>query len=227
MSILTNLFGESPFGALEAHGEKVAECLAQLQQLFQAQFAGERGRVEELAQAIFGLESEADAIRNHIHELLSSRVLLPLKRDEFFNVLEQQDSLADTAEEIAALLLCRNLQLPEPLRHPFAEFLEKVFGNCTLAAGVMSKLDLLVESSFSGRDALTVSRLITELSEKEDALKAVQINLTRQFLSDDSYFPPLDAVLWLQMIRHVADLSSFANRIGTGIRLALKVPTEK
>jgi len=227
MTILSNLFGESPFGALEAHGEKVKECLARLPELLKAQADADRAQVESLAQRIFALETEADGIRNHLHELLSSRVLLPLKRDEFFNVLEQQDSIADAAEEIAALFLCRDLRLPDALKEPFNQFVQKVFRNCTLGAGVMSKLDILVESSFSGRDALTVSRLITELSEKEDAMKAEQIQLTRQFLADDTGFAPVDTVLWLQVLRHVASLSSFANRMASGIRLSLKVPSEK
>jgi len=59
-----------------------------------------------------------------------------------------------------ATLTYRDMSLPAELMAAVKEHMALVLNVCELAAGVMSKLDLLVESFFGGRDALTVSRLI-------------------------------------------------------------------
>jgi len=161
MANLTELFGESPFAALKEHAARVHQSVGLLRELFQKVEAGDREGVMALAERIFTLETEADSIRNHIHELLASKALMPLRNDDLFNILEQQDSIADRAEDIAAVLTYRDMRLPADLMRDIHDYLDSILKNCELAAGIMSKLDLLVEASFSGRDALTVSKLIS------------------------------------------------------------------
>jgi hypothetical protein len=102
-----------------------------------------------------------------------------------------------------------------------------VLKNCELAAGVISKLDLLVESSFGGRDALTVSRLITELAEREDSVKPKEIELKRKFLAMGDALSPVESLLWLQALTYLAELSKFADRTGNGIRMTLQIKSTK
>jgi hypothetical protein len=227
MAILTNLFGESPFGALEAHGEKVHECVRLLGDVFRAVREGNQEELRTLAGRVAKVESEADAIRNRLHELLASRVLLPLRREDLFHILEQQDSMADRAEDIAQTLTYRDMTLPAPLMDEVDIYVAMVLRNCELAAGIMSKLDLLVEASFSGRDAVTVSRLITELAERDDEVKPAQIELTRKLLAAENRISSVEAVLWMDVIGYLASLSRNADRTGNGIRMTLQVPPSK
>jgi predicted phosphate transport protein (TIGR00153 family) len=223
MANLSELFGESPFAALKQHAALVHQSAGLLRDLFRQVEAGDRDGVMVLAERIFTLETEADSVRNHIHELLASKALMPMRKEELFNILEQQDSIADRAEDIAAILTYRDMRLPNGLMRDVRDYLDRILKNCELAEGIMSKLDLLVESSFSGRDALTVSKLITELAEREDATKALQIALTRCFLAAEDVVPALEAVLWLQIIGFIADLSKYADRTGNVIRMTLKI----
>jgi len=227
MAILTNLFGESPFGTLEAHGEKVHQCVGLLNDVFAAVKEGNAARLKELAEKVAALESEADKIRNHLHEQLASKTLLAMKKDELFNMLEQQDSMADRAEDIAWTLTYQDMTLPEGLMTEVLSFVNRVLHNCELAAGVMSKLDLLVEASFTGLDARTVARLINELAEREDALKPHQINLTRNILDPAHQLPPVKAMLWRQVINHLAELSKYADRTGNAVLMSLELKPEK
>ena len=227
MAILTNLFGESPFGILEAHGEKVHECVRLLKDLFDQLKAGDPAALQATAGRIFALESEADTLRNQLHEMLASKVLMPLPKSDFYNILEQQDSMADRSEDVAALLILRDMSLPPALEKEVSDYLSIVLANCNLAAGIMSKLDLLVESSVGGRDAVTVSRLITELSEREDDVKPLQIALSRKLLETEDQIPAVELMLWLQIINRLAELSKFADRTGNGIRMTLQLKSTK
>ncbi|HMP84189.1 MAG TPA: DUF47 family protein [Verrucomicrobiota bacterium] len=223
MSILINLLGESPFAALEAHSNKVHECVRLLRESFSALQTGDAGQLRTLADRIGQLETEADAIRNQLHETMASQTLLPIRRDELFNILESQDSMADRAEDIACLLTYRDMSLPAPLMDQVLAYVEMVLKNCELAQGVMSRLGLLVEASFSGRDAITVSKLISELAEREDAIKPAETNLTRQLLQAQPPLPPVEALLWMQAIGQLAKLSKHAGNTGNGIRMTLKL----
>jgi uncharacterized protein Yka (UPF0111/DUF47 family) len=91
----------------------------------------------------------------------------------------------------------------------------------------MSRLDLLVESSFKGRDALTVLKLVTELAEREDELKPAQFDLTRKLLAVESQLPPVEAVLWMKAIALLGELAKSADRTGNGIRMTLQIKQPK
>lgn len=223
MAILTNLFGESPFRALEAHGDRINDCLRLLRDAFRHGSDSNHHELKAAAEKVLALKSEADKLRNNLHEFLASQVLIPIRKEDFFNILEQQDSLADHAVDFAATLSYRELRLPDELTDDASAYLEAVLKNCELASGVISKIDLLVESAFRGRDALTVSRLITELAERDDNLKSHQINLTRKLVSVAEQIPPVDFTLWLRVISILTDLSKSARRIGQEMRKTLKI----
>lgn len=223
MSILVNLLGDSPFVPLETHGAKVYECIHLLREVFTALAAGDATRLRSLSDRICQLETEADDIRNQLHETLTAQKLLPIRNEELFRILEHQDSMADRVEDIASIMTYRNLALPPRLMTPVQEYLEKVLGNCELARGIMSRIGLLVEASFKGRDALTVSKLITELAQREDSLKPTQVELTRLLLNATPPLPPVEAMLWMQVIELLAQLSKHADRTGHGIRMTLQL----
>jgi uncharacterized protein Yka (UPF0111/DUF47 family) len=91
----------------------------------------------------------------------------------------------------------------------------------------MSRLDLLVESSFKGRDALSVLKLVTELAEREDDLKPEQFELTRKLLAAEVQLPPVEAMLWVKVIALLAELAKAADRTGNGLRMSLQVKQSK
>lgn len=223
MSVLANLLGDSPFAALERHGEKVQQCIQLLREVFAAVPGAEAARLQALSDRICQLETEADDIRNQLHETLTAQKLLPIRNEELFRILEHQDAMADRAEDIAGIMTYRNLALPAPLMAPVQEYLEAVLGSCELARGIMSRLGLLVEASFTGRDALTVSKLITELAQRENSVKPKQVAVTRQLLQATPPVPPVEALLWLQVIELLASLAKHADRTGYGIRMTLQL----
>lgn len=223
MTAISELLGESPFRVLKEHGAEVRECWMRLRPLFGALETGDTERLRALAAEIFEHETAADRLRNLLHERLAAKVLMPMRKEDLFNILEQQDSLADRAEDIAAVLTYRDMRLPDELMRQVNAYLDRILQNCELAAGIMSKLDLLAEASFGGRDALTVSKLITELSEREDDTKAAQFELTRALLAREDCLPPVETILWVRVIQHIAELSAYADRVGNGIRMTLRM----
>ena len=222
MAVISNLFGDSPFGILKSHADKVHECVNLLSDLFRELELGKPDRIRDIADRIMQLETEADQIQNELHERLASRVMIPVNKADLFNIVENQDSMADRAEEIAAILTYRPMTLPDDLMKEVKTFFEQVHRNCRIAQGITDKMDLLLESSFGERDSLTVSKLITELNQKEDRIKDQEIQLNRKLFSNEGSLTPVDLILWMKLIGLIADLSKFADRMAAGIRLILK-----
>jgi predicted phosphate transport protein (TIGR00153 family) len=187
MERLFGLFGDSPFAALRAHGDKAHECLSVLAEIFQALREHDYSQVRSGADRIGQLETEADQIQNQLHEQLTTKVLLPVNKAELFRVIEHQDSIADRAEDAAAGLTCLSRPLPGELMDEVTGYLDAVLRNCRLQAGLLAKLDLLVESSFRGRDAQTVSRLITELKQAENRIKDQHVDPSRRLVAAEQH----------------------------------------
>ncbi len=59
MRSLASLFGRSPFGPMQKHMEKVAECAAEVPALVEALVAGDRAVLEAQRGKISSLETEA------------------------------------------------------------------------------------------------------------------------------------------------------------------------
>ncbi len=117
---------------------------------------------------------------------------------------------------------CRALSLPKELEAEFHAYLAEVIEACDLVAGIMDRLDLLMESSFRGRDALTVSKLITEVDEKEDRIKAMQTVLVRKFFDPGVNLSEIELLLWWQILGELGRLARAADQTAGGIRLMLK-----
>ncbi len=223
MKTFSKLFGRSPFVQVVKHGQKVEECVRRLFELLGVLFqGGDATQIEKLAVEVAELETEADGIRNKIHEQLSGKILIPVNRRELFDIVEQQDSIADRAEEIAVSLTFRDLKLPDEVFPEVKDFVEIVFQNCAIAAGVVSKLDLLIESSFAELDARTVLKLINELRERDDLTRDAGLAATRGIYSTEDTLSPVELMLWVKIIGLLGKMSSFADRTANGLRIVIE-----
>lgn len=222
MHAISNMFGESPFVTLIEHGRKVNECIRKLDGLFNAALAADLGKARGIADEIEELETECDALQTRMQEQLAARALVPVDKQVLYHTVEEQDAMADRAEDIAVAASCRPLSLPPDLAAEFTSYLRNIIGACDLVAGIMNRMDLLLESSFQGRDALTVSRLITEVDQREDDIKAQQTALSRKLYGTDHSLPAVDLLIWVQTLRELGRLARAADRTAGGIRLMLK-----
>lgn len=223
MKSIRRIFGRSPFVHVVEHGAKVEECVGRLSSLLTIVFeGGDREKIKTMAIEVADLETEADGFRNQIHEALSGKVMLSVSRGELFDLVEQQDSIADRAEEIAVSFTFRPLNLPAEIVDEVKQFVNIVLQNCAIAAGVISKLDLLIESSFAKMDAQTVLKLINELRERDDLTRDACLAATRKIYSADDSLAPVEIILWVKIMGLLQDLSGFADCTANGLRIIIE-----
>ena len=90
----------------------VVDCVSEVPPLFEALVAGDQAKVEAQKDLIFAKEQAADEIKNQLRGHLPKSILMPVDRRDLLEVLAMQDSIADTAQDIAGLLVERKMEVP-------------------------------------------------------------------------------------------------------------------
>ena len=217
ISIL-QLFGKSPFGPLQSHMRKVYECTSLVPALFEALLAGEQDKVEQVSQRISELEHEADDIKNAIRSNLPKSIFLPVDRRD---LLDLQDALADRSEDLGILLRMRPLTVPQSLRDPLRDLVQKATAVTAEANRLMDQLDELVQASFSGPEAEKVVAIIDHLSLLEHQCDEVQWDFGKRVFAIEKDLSPGELWMWLKLGDKLGDLANSAENVGKRLHLML------
>jgi len=220
-SPFANLFGRSPFKALQQHMRAVIECVDVVPELFDALCKDDRERLVAAQELIFTYEDNADKIKNELREHLPTSMFLPVDRRDLLEVLDMQDSIADTAQDIAGLLVERPMELIDEMHQPLGDLVELCVAACHQAHRVVEELDELVEMGFGGKERRTVLEMIAELGRIEDRTDDLEIELTRLLFRNEDSMRPVTVIFWYQLIEWIGDLADYAEKAGNRLRLIL------
>ncbi|MFQ5518491.1 MAG: TIGR00153 family protein, partial [Mariprofundus sp.] len=114
-SSITSMFAGSPVKPLQEHMEKVCECADQLPDFFQCMAAQEYDKAEDIQKSISKLETEADDFKQELRMNLPSSLFMPMPREQILDIVRQQDKIANTAKDIAGIMIGRKAEIPEPI----------------------------------------------------------------------------------------------------------------
>ena len=220
-SALTSLFGRSPFKPMQEHIGVVARCAAQVPELFEALCAGDQEKVVSIKERIYELEQEADDIKNELRAHLPKSLLLPVDRRDLLEVLDMQDSIADTAQDIAGLLFERPMEVPENLKDPLLALTRRCVDACDQAVKIIGELDELVETGFRGRESDRVSEMGAELNKIESDTDEMGTELVRRLFAQEDQMKPVSVMFWYELIQWIGDLADYAEKVGNRLRLLL------
>jgi predicted phosphate transport protein (TIGR00153 family) len=220
MSLIQSLFGPSPIRPMQQHMAVVTACARQVRPLFDAMAQGDMERVREVRAEIDRLEGEADDIKNKIRSHLPKRLFLAVERRDMLDILDNQDSIADTAQDLAELADQRGQTLPAPLAEPIQDLVRRVIAAVECAERVVNELDELVETGFQGREVGRVQEMIDELARLESETDALQDKATRRLFAMEAELG-VATVFWHRMLGEIADLADYAERVGNRLRLLI------
>ena len=229
-SAFANLFGRSPIKPMQEHIKVVVRCAGEVPGLFDALSAGDQAKVIEIKDRIFALEQEADNIKNELRTHLPKSLLMPVDRRDLLEVLDMQDSIADTAQDIAGLLVERPMDVPETLQEPLLGLTRRCVQACDKAAEIIGELDELVETGFRGRESERVSEMVDELNKIEDDTDQMGMELTHLLFAQEDEMKPVSVMFWYQLIQWSATWPTTPRRSGTGCAScwpADEIPTSK
>jgi predicted phosphate transport protein (TIGR00153 family) len=217
MRSIAKVFGRSPFVPLQAHMEKVAECVQRLPGLFETYRTGDEEAIAAAAKEVSRLEYEADLIKHDIRSSLPRGLFLPVHRSNLLGVLSLQDSLADGAENISVLLTFKQAAEVGRFRELFDEFLAKCLETFDAAREIIGELDELLETGFGGQEADKVKARVDEVSLREHEADVLSREVVRELLRHEDELSYGDFFLWQRILRQLSKLSDRADNLAAAI----------
>jgi len=221
MSIISKLFGKSPFEPLYQHMLKVKACVDLVRPLIDALLKGEEDKIKEVARKIFKAEHKADLVKKEIRNRLPKSIFLPVARGDILRFLKEQDNIADSAEDLAALLMLRKITVPEEFKEELKDFVNKVLETYEMAMTVSSEIKVLAETSFGGVEAHKVRELIEQVKLKEWEADKAQMSVARKMFSIEKKLDPVSVMMWMHIFKELGSLANHAENAGDQMRMML------
>ena len=218
---LSRLFGKSPFLPLQTHMRVVLECAREIQPLIEALAEGDQGRVIKAKDHIFEREAEADRIKNELRLQLPRSLFMPVDRRDLLEVLHMQDAIANTAQDVAGLLIERQMTIPDFMHDPLISLTTRCIDTCEHSASIIEELDELLAMGFRGREVEKVDGMLTELNSIEDETDELGIALARSLFKHESEMDPVSVMMWYRLIEWIGDLADYAEKVGDRLRLLI------
>ena len=216
---LTKLVKRSPLIAIQEHKRAAVDCAREVPGLFQALSDNDTEKFREIANRIETKENEADKIKNRLRGRLPKSLFMPIDRRDLLEVLHIQDSIADTAQDIAELLYEREMRIPAEMQAPIIALADSCLEVCEYALKVIDELDELLEMGFRGNQARKVEEMVDRLNLIEDEADALELELARALYGIESEIDPVSVIMWYRIIEWVGDLADHAEKVGDRIRL--------
>lgn len=218
---LASLLGSSPFKPLQAQMRIVKECFSEVPALFEALIAGDEAALNAQKEKIFAKEGEADQIKHELRSHLPKSLFMPVDRRDLLTLLDAQDSIANTAQDIAGLMVTRDMSVPKGMEEQLRAFVQRCIETCDQAATIIEELDELVEMGFRGNEASSVEEMLEKLNAIEDETDQMGIALTRTLFEMEDELKPVSVIFWYRMLQWIGDLADNAEQVGDRMRLLI------
>ncbi|EHQ53570.1 hypothetical protein ECTPHS_12938 [Ectothiorhodospira sp. PHS-1] len=220
-SYFFDLFGKSPVRPLQHHAEKVQACVAELPAFMEAVMAQDWEQAEARRNRIAELEHEADLLKKDLRQHLPKGMMLAMSRRDILETLTVQDGIANTAKDIAGLILGRRMTFPDNLHPLLRDFLSRCSEATRKASQAVHELEDLVETGFRGHEVDVMESILKELDTIEHDTDRIQIRVRAELFAMERALPPVDVIFMYRIIDEIGDLADLAQRVGSRLRLML------
>ena len=220
-NILFNVFGPSPIRPIEQHMHKAYICAKQLNVLLDAVLVQEWETAEKHHQHIIQLEKEADLLKKDLRLHLPTGLFLPVDRTDILELLRTQDRLANTAQDIAGLLLSRKMAIPTSLALPIKTCLMRCLDAAKQACKAINELDELLETGFRGNEVKIVEDMIVTLDSIEHDCDDELAKVRMELFKIEKELHPIDAMFLYQLLQWIGNLADEAQSIGGRLQILI------
>ena len=136
---LFRLIFQSPFKPMQEHMRVVVRCANEVPGLFEVLRDQDKAELETRRRRISDLENQADKIKNELRAHLPRSLFMPVDRRDLWEILDLQDSIADTAQDIAGMLVVRDMEYPTAMQEPLMALTRRCVDACNQLAKIMAK----------------------------------------------------------------------------------------
>ncbi len=199
---------------MQKHMATSAACAEALVAYLDAVLAENWAVAEVEAEKVSRLEDEADELKRMIRLNLPRSIFMPMSRTDLLELLQTQDTIANVAKDIVGIILGRRMAFPPSMHDGLREFLKVGIQATDLAKNVLSELNDLVETGFSGSEMAFIEGLVRELHRVEHQSDLQQVTLRRMLFEMEDDLNPIDVMFYYRVIDDIGDLADNAQAVG-------------
>lgn len=221
MRSIFNMFGPSPIRPIEQHMRKTYLCAKQLYPLFESVLKQDWENASHIKDKIVSIEKEADRIKRDLRLHLPSGLFLPFSRTDLLELLSAQDRIANKAEDIAGLIVSRQMVIPKALSTLFMPFLNRCLDAAKQACQAINELDDLLESGFRGSEVKIVEDMIVTLDEIEHDSDEKLAEIRHRIFELEKDLPPIEVIFLYKLVQWIGDLADHAQTVGGRLQILI------
>lgn len=221
MGSIFNMFGPSPIRPIEQHMRKTYLCAKQLSPFFEAVLRQDWQAAEAIKNKIVHIEKEADLIKRDLRLHLPTGLFLPVARTDLLELLSAQDKIANTAEDIARLIIGRQMLIPKPLATLFMPFLHRCLDAAKQACKAINELDDLLESGFRGSEVKIVEDMIVTLDEIEHDSDDKLTEIRHHIFELEKDLPTIEVIFLYKLVQWIGNLADHAQIVGGRLQILI------
>ncbi|WP_172952112.1 DUF47 family protein [Candidatus Coxiella mudrowiae] len=168
-----------------------------------------------------------EALKWNFHSHLPKSLLLSVLRGDFLDFLAKQDKIANTAKDIAGIMIGDRMEIPSPLVTKFKNFLN----HCVKASAqaqaqaqeAINELDELLASGFRRKQTVYVDKLIKQLNNTEYQTDQLQIKVQQSLFQIKNTLASLNVIFLYKIIQQISFLVDHAQQTGNHLQLLTAV----
>lgn len=220
-NLLGSLFGRSPIGPIQEHMQVANQAAQLLPDLLRATAAEDWAAARELHKEISQAERAADKLKRSVRRHLPKSLFLPVPRSDLLGLVTIQDAVANTARDIAVIIMGRDMRFPEALQEGVLEFAEACTAASHQALLAIQELDELLEVGFSGREVKRVEAMLKDLDKMERRTDKLAVSLRGKLFKMEAELPPVDVMFYYRVLSLLGTLADEAETVGDRLQILM------
>ncbi|NND69209.1 MAG: TIGR00153 family protein [Halioglobus sp.] len=220
-SPLGSLFGRSPIGPIQQHMQVANEAAQLLPELLRASAADDWELAVQVHKDIEAAEREADKLKRSVRTHLPKSLFLPVPRSDLLELVGIQDRVANSAKDVAGLIIGRKIRFPEKMQDAMVEFAEACARAAEQASTAVQELDELLEVGFSGREVKRVESMLKELNKLEQRTDRMAISLRGKLFRIEADLPPVEVMFYYQIFGLMCAVADHAESVGDRLQILM------
>ena len=222
LSPLGNLFGRSPIGPIQEHMALADQAAQLLPALFRAMAADDWDSAKQVHKDIVSAESAADKMKRSVRKHLPNNLFLPVPRSDLLTLVGIQDHVANTAKDIAGLVIGRSIRFPEKLQDAAVELTEASAATSHQALSAIQELDELLAVGFTGQEEVRrVEDMLKTLDKLERTSDKMAIKMRAALFKLEKNLPPVEVMFLYQIISLVCTVADDAEAVGDRLQILM------
>ena len=218
---LGNLFGRSPIRPIQEHMQMADQAAQLLPSLFLATAAEDWDKANEVHKEILAAEKAADKMKRSVRRHLPKSLFLPVPRSDLLTLVGIQDSVANTAKDVAVLVIGRKMRFPEKMQEAVMAFTEACVATSHQALLAIQELDELLEVGFSGREVKRVENMLRELDKLERTTDKLANSLRAKLFKIEQELPPIDVMFYYRILALLGTVADDAESVGDRLQILM------